>query len=119
MIEFTILGQVKSDKNHMQITRSGRHYPLPAFAKWRDDVIRQIDHINVLTFDKPCSIQFSYWKGNLIKRDVPGMIDAIFHVLEKAKFITDDSLFVNVHWLDMGLDKKNPRLKIIMNYERN
>ena len=95
----------------MQVTRSGRHYPLASFVVWREDVLRQLTRM-VVPFDCSCSVTVKYWRGDERRRDVPGMIDALWHVFELAKIVTDDKLFEEVHWIPMGLDRKNPRVEI-------
>lgn len=119
MISFTILGQCKSGKNGMLTTRTGRHYPNKVWAEWRDRVVRDINfsmsqHLQPFPISTPCRITFKYWKGDLRRRDVPGMIDAFFHCFEKAGTVIDDKLFTEVHWLDMGYDKKYPKVEMFI-----
>lgn len=64
------------------------------------------------TFDKPCELEVKYWKGDERRRDVSGMLDALFHCFEKAGIVADDKLFVNVDWELMGLDRENPRVDV-------
>lgn len=113
MIKFTITGQVRSGKNNMLITRSGRHYPNPSWALWRDQVVRQLrDQWGDITVAYPCEMVGLYWAGDLRRRDVPGMIDAIFHCLEKGNFVKDDGLIRTVNWFYCGHDKNNPRVEL-------
>ena len=101
MIRFSITGQLKSGKNNMGITRSGKHYPRPEWARWRDDVVDQLraQDKRRQAIDAPCSIVVSYTAGDRIRRDVPGILDAMFHCFERADIIADDRWFVNVKWL--------------------
>lgn len=110
-----IEGQILSGKNAMQVTRQGRHYPLPRFVAWRSDVYTQLKKqhpVGWKTIDDPCSINFDYWPGDLRRRDVPGMIDAVFHCLEHFGVIQDDSLFVNVKWSTHEINREHPALSI-------
>jgi Holliday junction resolvase RusA-like endonuclease len=106
-------GQVKSGKNSMQIDpRTGRHYPLPAFSAWRDEmVLRAKTQAKNETFSGPVSAIFHYYSGDRRRRDAPGMLDAIFHVLEKAVIVSDDSLIQHIVWRT-EYDKLNPRVEI-------
>ena len=99
--EFTLTGQIKSGKNNMGITRSGHRYPMAAWAAWRDEVVLNLrDQSEEKQIRTPCTISFFYKEANKRRRDVPGMIDALFHCLERAGIIKDDSLFKNVYWFN-------------------
>ena|SRR3990167_574553 len=116
-INLTIYGQIKSGKNKMQIARTGRHYPLKAWAEWRDNVVANLEvyvYQSGIKFpiNEPCRVEALYWKGDRRRRDVPGMMDALWHCLERAKIVTDDKLFEDVTWIMKGLDRKNPRVEI-------
>lgn len=109
---YKITGQIKSGKNNMQTSRSGKHYPLPAWASWRDEVLWEIKQQGpIKTIEDACSIHIDYAGGDLKRRDVPGMADALFHCLERAGVIKDDSLFRECHWW-YSLDRENPRALI-------
>ena len=87
MIFLIIRGQCKSGKNNMGVTRQGRHFPLKAWAMWRDDVLMQIKgqiDPNGVIMCSPYKIDITYYKGDLRRRDVPGMIDALFHCFESV-----------------------------------
>lgn len=123
---FEIIGQFKSGKNNMGINpRSGRHYPLPAWADWRNRVVNQLllGRKELLLKPMPyfrvaCAIQVHYYAGDHRRRDVPGMLDALCHCLERAGIIKDDSLVYDVRW-ESFYDEKNPRCWInIVELER-
>ncbi len=110
-----ISGQLKSGKNHMQIGRNGRHYPLPAWAIWRDGIVLRLrTQRRGMFFDSPCFVNVKYWRSDNRRRDVPGMMDAICHCLERAGIVKDDSLLTNWVWRDMGLDRENPRAEVFI-----
>ena len=102
MLLFTLTGQVLSGKNHMQIGRDGRHYPLPRWAKWRDEMVRQVIPFTIIKgkrfsycIEQPCKAHVVFRHGDRRRRDVAGMLDALCHVLERAGVVKDDSLIVD------------------------
>jgi Holliday junction resolvase RusA-like endonuclease len=59
----------------------------------------------------PCHGRFAYFAGDLRRRDVPGMMDALFHVLERSGIVRDDSLIQTAEW-HYKLDREGPRVEI-------
>lgn len=98
ILTFTLTGQCMSGKNGMQVTRTGKHYPKPAWAKWRDEMVRQISY-NARQghrfIDCPMKVHVVFRHGDRRRRDVAGMIDALCHILERAGVVKDDSLIVD------------------------
>lgn len=98
----------------MGITRTGKHYPKPEWAIWRDDVVRQIlNQWNGKPIDKPCKIVVIVTNGDKRRRDVPGMLDALWHCLEKARVVTDDKLLADVkftQYFERGKQKVEIRI---------
>src|ERR1044071_1714953 len=115
-MNFTIRGQIKSGKNAMQVARTGRHYPLKSFMVWRDDVVAQL--YSQLGYQRPMEgpqmAFFTYHPGDMRRRDVPGMIDALFHVFERFGLVNDDAQFQTVHWVTMPLNRDNPRVEVTL-----
>ena len=116
-MKFTIKGIIKGGKNHINITRTGHRYPNPAWAKWRDRVVVDLrfglaSHGNPETINAPCNLSVDYYSGDRRKRDVPAMIDALFHCFEKAGLVKDDCLIENVVWNHKGYTKENPRVEV-------
>lgn len=113
-LSFTILGIIKSGKNNMIVLRNGMHIPKKEWSKWRDDVVNQMRSAwgGAEPLDEDVTVSFNYFPGDLRRRDVPGMIDAIFHCFERANVITDDTLFKNVNWNTRGLDRQSPRVEV-------
>ena len=58
----------------------------------------------------PLFILIHYWPGDKRTRDVPGMVDALWHVLQKVGFVEDDSQFKHVEWIEEEVDRDNPRV---------
>ena len=63
-------------------------------------------------FSEPAGVLVQYWASDRRRRDVPGLADALCHILERAAIVVDDSLLVNWTWEYMGLDREHPRAKI-------
>lgn|SRR3990167_3110531 len=115
-IEFTIWGGIKGGKNNYIVTRSGRHVPRPDWTRWRDKVVRdlkfyaaQIKH-EIITI--PCYIYFGYFPPDKRRRDVPAILDSVFHCLERAGIVQDDFLFKNVEFYTFISPTEEPRLTI-------
>jgi Holliday junction resolvase RusA-like endonuclease len=90
-----LTSQIRGGKNGMGVTRTGRHYAKPTFARWRDDAVRQIRcqlPSGWKPIDVPCNVRLDYVAGDKRRRDMPAVLDAIFHALEKAEFCVDDTL---------------------------
>ena len=95
MLTMKILGQCPSGKNAVKITRFGKRYPSKRFVEWREKALSHIIHyeeaFKAKPINKPCNIKIDYWSGDKRRRDAPGIIDAIYHLLEKAEVVTDDT----------------------------
>jgi len=90
-----LTSQIRGGKNGMGVTRTGRHYAKPTFARWRDDAVRQIRcqlPSGWKPIDVPCNVRIDYVAGDRRRRDMPAVLDAIFHALEKAECCVDDTL---------------------------
>jgi len=117
---FTLLGQMQSGKNRVLITRTGHRYPPKRFAVWRDekvnDCLRHLkgDYSPFYSYREPILLTVQYWPGDLKRRDVPGMLDAMCHILERAQVVSDDAQIKAVDWQEMDLDRKNPRVLITL-----
>lgn len=124
-------GQIPSGKNQQQIiVRQGRvmKFPNARFKRWRDSAWQQIQRQRGkwLTLKTPARVFAKYWPGDLLRRDVPGMMDALSHLLEfcpvcrkknktcNIPFVQDDSLLVSWHWDRMTLDRARPRLEVTL-----
>lgn len=114
LMKIVLNGQIPSGKNSVKTTRTGHRYPNQRFVGWREDAFcqirEQVPHYKA--FSGPTMALFSYFPGDLRRRDVPGMVDALFHVLERFGLIVDDSLFQQVCWVQMPIDRDKPRVVI-------
>lgn len=113
-LSITILGQIKGGKNNMIITRSGRRFPKKSWEMWRNwavaSVLTQIP-AGFKPYDHPVNARLTYIAGDKRRRDMPAIIDSVFHVLEKAGVVTDDTHI----WFtesSRSYDKSNPRAVI-------
>lgn len=117
-MKLIILGQIMGGKNNVLMTRTGHKYPNPKWAAWRDKVVAsmKIQAISQKTNFEPIkgtlTISLNYWKGDLRRRDVPAILDSLWHCLERAGIIEDDSQLCNVHFTVMGLNRLNARVEM-------
>lgn len=117
-MKFYLEGKTKSGKNSIVVTRSGHRFPTKSWAAWRDKAVssikKQMALNNGTMYTERVKGTFYYTKGDLIRRDVPGMVDAIFHALERAGVVKDDALIVEVEWHDLGLNRTNPGIEFTL-----
>jgi len=109
-----LIGQVRGGKNNICITRTGRRFPNHEWAKWRDmqvAYVRQQLPEGFVPFAAPVSVRVSYVAGDKRRRDFPAICDAVWHVLEKAGVVTDDT-FLWPQESTRGYDKANPRCEV-------
>lgn len=117
MITFNLNGWMVSGKNSVKGDPvDGHKYPNPRFEKWRNMMSRQVwvqrQGLKVL-FKKPTRVEFrvDYWRGDNRRRDIPGMMDALFHLMECCNIVEDDAQFVRcLGWEPHDMDRTNPRL---------
>lgn len=114
MLRLTLRGQIRGGKNHVGITRMGHRYPLKGFAAWRDNAIGQILAQPRKNFTTPCRVDVTYTPGDRRRRDVPAVMDALCHVLERANIVTDDCLLEDWSWKQAELDRENPGAEIVI-----
>ena len=114
-----IPGQIRGGKNNMVVTRTGLHFPRPEWATWRDQVVAliklQLPRYWV-PISEPCGVFLEYVAGDKRRRDMPAIVDSIFHCLEKAGVVKDDALL----WVcksTRSYDKQNPMAR--MEFYRN
>ena len=113
-IELDLTGQVKGGKNNISITRTGHRYPNPVWAKWRDERVNEVlSQFKGQMITVPCCAVVEYFAGDKKRRDVPAVIDSIWHVLEKAGVVEDDCLIKSVDFRG-GYDKEDPRARITL-----
>lgn len=130
ILRAVLVGQMPSGKNAIrtQVIAGGIHrFPKKRFEDWRGTGYAQLDRQRGAwaKLTTPAKIVIRYTPGDLIRRDVPGIEDALGHLLEwcpihgKKKrpecplnFIADDSLLEDWTFERMPLDRANPRLEL-------
>ena len=86
-------GQVRGGKNNMGRTKTGKSYPKKLFADWRAEAIRQIRaQFHGEPIAVPVNVRIDYVAEDRRRRDFPAICDAIWHALERAGVVTDDTL---------------------------
>ena len=98
----------------MGVTRTGRHYAKPTFARWRDDAVRQIQNqipVGFRQIFETCKVRLDYVAGDKRRRDMPAVLDAVWHVLEKSGVVKDDTL-IWVTQSSRSYDKAAPGVTI-------
>lgn len=111
MISLTLPGQIRGGKNNMIVTRTGMRFPRPEWACWRDAMVAEVRAQlppGWKPIGEPCNAKLFYLAGDRRRRDMPAIVDAVFHVLEKAGVVADDTLL----WISessRAYDKQNPR----------
>lgn len=118
MVTLTLTGQMPSGKNAVNITRSGRHYPNQRFVVWREkagwEVKIQLRGQALFPPTARVLMECWYYPGDLRRRDVPGIEDALLHLFGKGQMqlVNDDSQITDQNFHTMELDRVNPRIKI-------
>lgn len=115
-VEFTLYSKMQSGKNRVMITRTGHRYPTERFVEWRGNMERQIaaQIAAIRTFTTPVRAIVRYTPGDLIRRDAPGIIDALWHVLERTRIVADDALIQAIDYHQEPIDRANPRCLIVL-----
>ena len=107
-------GQVRGGKNNMGRTKTGKSYPKKLFADWRAEAIRQIRAqlpSGWTPIAVPVNVRIDYVAEDRRRRDMPAVLDAIFHCMERAGVVKDDTLL----WVTQSsrsYDKAEPGVTI-------
>lgn len=111
-LHFTLTDQIPSGKNAMGIARTGRHYAKPRFAAWRSIAAVEIMQQKLawtpaqkmaLPLLGPLVVTISYHE--IVKvpangtRDLPGCLDALWHLLTHCGLIENDGQIKGVTWV--------------------
>lgn len=114
-------GQIKTAVIHGRLMR----YPNPRFKAWRVKAFQELQNQRGRwpRLQEIARVSVRYYPGDRIRRDVPGIIDALCHLLEycpvcrkknktcNIPFVADDSLLAHWDWKTMELDRENPRIE--------
>lgn len=106
-LNITLTDQIPSGKNAMGIARTGRHYAKPRFASWRSIAAHEIlkqkvkltpaQHLGLPLFGD-LVVTISYRAFDNVVRDLPGMQDALWHLLAYTNIIENDGQIKGVTW---------------------
>ena len=124
---FVLNGQMPSGKNAVRITRTGHRYPDKRFVAWREDALDQLrkpvaryaQEGACLPLQSTIALECEYTPGDRRTRDVPGMLDALLHLIVKAGLLTDDGLVWAVTWRRMEMDRKQPGLRFTITQQED
>lgn len=135
ILRAVLVGQHPSGKNQIRMSAPSagviRRFPQKSFEAWRGCAYAQLDRQRGawVKLTEKARITVRYTSGDLIGRDVPGMEDALWHLLEwcpihqKSKqkkrcragcplpFVLNDNLLACASWEEMDLDRENPLLE--------
>ena len=116
IIELRINGPIKGGKNNIVITKQGRRFPSKKWVEWREQAINQIKPQIPNGFQAIDNIgykwEFVYTPEDNRRRDLPAILDAIFHVLEKLNIVVDDCLIKNVCFVNKAKDVESAGVTI-------
>ena len=107
-MKLVLTDQIPSGKNAMGVRRDGRHYPKARFESWRSQASFEImkqkvklpltQHMKLpLLGDLTVTISYRTFDNTL--RDVPGMLDALWHLLTHTQIIENDGQIKGVAWI--------------------
>lgn len=108
---FTLTGQIPSGKNAVIVTRTGMRFPAKRFKLWREQALEQLAPqlpVKLRPIDTTVTLECEYTPGDRRTRDVPGMLDALLHLIVKAGLLVDDGLVWGVTWRRTEMDRNNP-----------
>lgn len=96
-------GITKSGKNGIQINpKTFAHYPKKSFVDWRNAMSKAIalqkDTLPAAPITEEVHVSIWYSKGDNVRRDMPGIMDAIWHVLERSGILADDTQVKTLTW---------------------
>ena len=119
---FVLRGQMPSGKNSVKTTRTGQRYPNDRFVAWRDaslqelhgQVTRYRQEVASLPLSAPIKLYCEYVPGDRRVRDVPGILDALCHLIVRAGLLVDDGLVHEVSWVRHDVDRTQPGLSFRM-----
>jgi len=112
-ITFILTSQTPGGKNAVKMTRTGHRYPNKRFVAWREAVMAELTaqiRDGQPQLYRPLALTIEYTPGDNRTRDIPGMQDALFHVLERSGLIANDGLIYDCHWRRFPVQKGKPQL---------
>lgn len=108
---FLLNHQIPSGKNAVKINRKGQRYPDKKFVIWRAKALEAIGGV-AQAFPGPVHMIVDYVPGDNIRRDAPGMLDALCHLIEKAGIVADDKQVKSLVWREYPVQPKRARCSV-------
>lgn len=115
-VTFTLTGPIVSGKNQIQLSyRNGRifKYPNKRFVEWRN---RAADQLALQEYRATLSgrlkLTVRYTPGDAIRRDLTGMLDALFHLLEHTGIVENDYQIKCVEWHDAAMQRNQGKVEV-------
>ena len=116
VLELKFTGQVHGGKNNYIVLRNGMHVPSKIFKQWRDTAIRQVVLQRPYQFkpleDPSLLWTIEYTPSDRRRRDLPAIVDCLFHVIERTGFVVDDCIVKQVNYREMPVNKLSPGVVI-------
>jgi len=111
-MKIVIKGQVRGGKNNIIVCRNGMRVPSAKFKAWVGSATGQIlSQVTERFGDTELKVCIRYFAGDKRRRDIPAIVDALFHVLEKVNITNDDFLIKDLCFYQ-AYDRENPRAEI-------
>lgn len=115
-LTLTILGPPRSKKNsQIAICMKGKPRLIQStlYRNYEKDALKQLMVWGNQTVKGRVKVVCRYYVPDLRKRDLTNLLAASHDILQKGRFIEDDSLIVSVDGSRIvGIDKANPRVEI-------
>ena len=106
LVQLILKEQIPSGKNQMRVTRDGHHYAEARFRSWREiaayevmvQKMRLSEQTRAALLVQDIVAQISYRAWDKTTRDLPGMQDALWHLLVHCGLLKDDGQIKGVTW---------------------
>lgn len=115
---FTLTGPLVSGKNQIQLSyRHGRifKYPNKRFVAWRTSAAEQLlplKRTSTWPLHGRVKLTVRYTPGDAIRRDLTGMLDALFHLLEHVGIVENDYQIQCVEWHDAAMQRNHGKVEV-------
>lgn len=108
-------------KNNYLVLRNGMHIPKKGFVKFRKEVTEQLDKQKPKDWN-PINKHGHKWDmvyvpGDNRRRDLPAILDALGHCMEKSGIVVDDQYIYNILFIRKEMSKENCGITIGVNNE--
>lgn len=120
IVMIRLAGQVRGGKNNVIVTRSGKRFPNPIFEQWRNKAVLEVkQQLSSSKFDVPCHVHVQYTPGDRRRRDVPAIMDGLWHVLERAGVVSDDKFLEDITWHTLPVIKDCGECTLVITPKKN